>query len=144
MKERMKLPVSAQLFLINEDKILLLRRYNTGYEDGNYSVVAGHIDGNESVANAMIREAKEEANIIISKEDLETVHVMHRKKIRGEYIDYFFFCNKWNGEIKNVEPHKCDDLRWFNINKLPDNMVEYIRVAIEHYKNNIKFSEFGW
>ena len=94
MNERMKLPVSAQLFLIEGDEILLLRRYNTGYEDSKYSVVAGHIDGNESVAEAMIREAKEEADITIAKEDLQTIHVMHRKKIRGEYIDYFFFCNK--------------------------------------------------
>ena len=91
MNERMKLPVSAQLFLIEGDEILLLRRYNTGYEDGKYSVVAGHIDGNESVAEAMIREAKEEADITIAKEDLQTIHVMHRKKIRGEYIDFFFF-----------------------------------------------------
>ena len=144
MNERMKLPVSAQLFLKEGDKILLLRRYNTGYEDGKYSVVAGHIDGNESVAEAMIREAKEEADITITKEDLQTIHVMHRKKIRGEYIDYFFFCNNWTGEIKNAEPNKCDDLRWFNINNLPENMVDYIKEAIEHYKNNVKFSEFGW
>ena len=144
MKERMKLPVSAQLFLIKDEKILLLRRFNTGYEDGKYSVVAGHIAGNETVAEAMIREAKEEADIFIAREDLKTVHVMHRKKGRGEYIDYFFFCDKWTGDIRNSEPHKCDDLRWFDINDLPDNMVDYIREAIEYYKNGIKFSEFGW
>lgn len=144
MKERMKLPVSAQLFLIEDHKILLLRRYNTGYEDGRYSVVAGHIDGNETVAEAMIREAKEEADILIAREDLKTVHVMHRKKVRGEYIDYFFFCNKWSGNIRNSEPHKCDDLRWFDINNLPDNMVDYVKEAISYYKNGINFSEFGW
>ena len=70
MNERMKLPVSAQLFLIEGDEILLLRRYNTGYEDGNYSIVAGHIDGNESVIKAMQREALEEAGIKIKEEDL--------------------------------------------------------------------------
>ena len=53
---RFKLVVAVHLILIENGKILLLRRYNTGYEDGNYSVVAGHIDGNESVIKAMKRE----------------------------------------------------------------------------------------
>ena len=38
--ERFKLVVAVHLLLIENKKILLLRRFNTGYEDGNYSVVA--------------------------------------------------------------------------------------------------------
>jgi 8-oxo-dGTP pyrophosphatase MutT (NUDIX family) len=70
MIEHIKLPVAVHLFLKKNGKILLLRRYNTGYEDGNYSVIAGHIDGNENIYKAMIREAKEEAGIILSRKYL--------------------------------------------------------------------------
>lgn len=77
--ERFKLVTAVHLILIEDKKILLQKRYNTGYEDGNYSIVAGHIDGNESVIKAMQREALEEAGIKIKEEDLEIVHVMHRK-----------------------------------------------------------------
>ena len=52
---RFKLLSTVHLFLIHEDKILLLRRFNTGYEDGNYSVIAGHLDGNEEIKVAMVR-----------------------------------------------------------------------------------------
>lgn len=38
--ERFKLVVAVHLILIQNNQILLLRRYNTGYEDRNYSVVA--------------------------------------------------------------------------------------------------------
>ena len=51
-------PVAVHLFLVQDGRILLLRRYNTGYEDGNYSVVAGHIDGGEKLKSAMVREGQ--------------------------------------------------------------------------------------
>ncbi len=41
--ERFTVPVSVHVFLTKDDDILLLRRCNTGYEDGNYSVPAGHL-----------------------------------------------------------------------------------------------------
>lgn len=60
------MPVAVHLFLVKDDKILLLRRSNTGYEDEMYSIVAGHIDGDEDAKTAMIREAREEAGIEIT------------------------------------------------------------------------------
>ncbi len=90
---RKTFPVAVHLLLIQDEDILLLRRYNTGYEDGNYSVCAGHVDGNEVYLDAMIREAKEEIGINISKMHLKPVQVMHRKK-DDERIDYFFLASQ--------------------------------------------------
>ena len=41
---RSRFPVAVHLFFLRDDQILLLRRFNTGYEDGKYSVVAGHLE----------------------------------------------------------------------------------------------------
>ena len=136
-------PVAVHLLLVKDGQILLLRRYGTGYEDGNYSVVAGHIDGGEELKDAMIREAKEEAGIDIGRSDLEVVGVMHFKSDR-EYIAFFLEASKWSGEITNVEPAKCDDLRWFHISNLPSNTIPYIRQAIENYRNGTWFDSIGW
>ena len=46
--------------------------------------------------------------------------------------------------IKNNEPNKCDDLKWFDINNLPENTIPYIKEAINNYNKKIKFSLFGW
>lgn len=143
MKNRFKLIAAVHLFLIKEDKILLSRRFQTGYEDGNYSVIAGHLEGNEEIKSAMLREAKEEAGIQIQITDLNVVGIMHRKT-SDERIDFFLATTKWQGEIYNAEPHKCDDLTWFNLTDLPNNVVSYVRQAIENYKHRVWFDSFGW
>jgi ADP-ribose pyrophosphatase YjhB (NUDIX family) len=137
-------PVAVHLFLMDKKNILLLKRHNTGYEDGNYSVIAGHLDGNEDVYDAIIREAKEEAGIRILLEDIKIVQVMHRKKMDEERIDYFLLCKKWEGNIRNMELNKCSELRWCPVDDLPNNTIEYIKYAVDGYLNKINFTLFGW
>ncbi len=143
MSEKFKLIASVYLLFRKENKILLLRRTNTGYEDGNYGLVAGHVDGNESLTFAAAREAKEESGVEIDTKDLALKVVMHRIGA-DERMDFFFEPKKWSGEIKNMEPEKCSDLSWFLIDDLPQNTIPYIREVIECYKNGIFYCEFGW
>lgn len=144
MNSNHRIIAAVHLILERGGKTLLLRRYNTGYEDGNYSVVAGHIDGDESAYCAMVREANEEAGILIEKNCLEVVHVMHRKGSDNERIDFFIRAHEWEGEPSNMEKHKCDDLSWFKLDELPDNLVPYIEAAFGHIREGERYSEFGW
>jgi len=134
---------TSHLFLIQKNKILLLRRFQTGYRDGEYSVSAGHIEENESATQAMIREAKEEIGINIKAQDLVLTHVMHRNE-NDKRIDFFFTSKKWQGKPEIKEPHKCDKLGWFNLYKLPKNIVSYIKQAIDCLLKEQVFSEYGW
>lgn len=134
---------AAHLFLIQGSEILLSRRYNTGYEDGKYSVVAGHLDGGEQVKTAMIREAREEIGINIQESDLTVVQIMHRLST-DERIDFFLHSVRWDGVISNLEPNKCDHLAWFPIHQLPQNLIPYIRKAIQNYQQGIWFDSFGF
>jgi ADP-ribose pyrophosphatase YjhB (NUDIX family) len=89
-----RLPVAVHIFLLRDNHVLLLRRANTGYEDGKYSVVAGHLDGGESVTQAAIREAHEEVGITLRLTDLTVVGVMHRVST-DERIDFFLVATTW-------------------------------------------------
>jgi len=142
-KDRFKIVPTSHLILVKDGKILLLRRFNTGWGDGNYSVIAGHLDGNETFLQAMVREAEEEAGIELSQEDLEVVHVVHRKS-NEERIDFFILAKRWKGDPRNMEPHKCDDLNWFEMDKLPENTIPYIRQAIGCFRKGVFYSEHGW
>ena len=119
---RFTLPSAVHLFLLQEDQILLLMRQNTGYEDGSYSVIAGHLEGDETVAAAVIREAAEEVGICIQLEDVEVVGVMHRQE-GDERIDWFLTTRRWTDPIKNMEPEKCAELRWVALDHLPANII---------------------
>lgn len=140
---RFATPVAVHLFLHQEGSILLLRRFNTGYEDGNYSVIAGHLNGVETVLSAMCREAHEEAGIRLDLESTRVVGVMHRLS-NDERIDFFLAAEHWDGEVRNREPEKCDELRWVPMDQLPENTIPYIASAIETWRRGGWFSEFGW
>lgn len=141
--ERFTTPVAVHLFLTCGDDILLLRRFNTGYEDGNYSVIAGHLDGGETIVAAMCREAREEAGIELDPASVKVVGVMHRLS-NDERIDFFLAADRWGGEVRNLEPDKCDELRWVPIDRLPDNTIPYIAAAITTWRGGCWFSELGW
>ena len=136
-------PVAVHLLLLCDGKVLMLRRYNTGYQDGNYSVIAGHIDGGEELKAAMIREAREEAGIGISPENLTVVGVIHLIE-DDEYVSFFLHASKYSGEVANMEPDKCDDLSWFDIDDIPPNTIPYVRRAIQNYRDGVWFDSLGW
>ena len=140
---RFKLVPESHLLLLRDERILLLRRRNTDYEDGKYSVVAGHMEDGETAREAICREAHEEAGIELTPDDLEFAHVVHRAD-RGQRVGFFFSARRWRGEPRNMEPHKAGDFRWFPLDALPDNMVPYVRRAIERWQVGLFYGESGW
>ena len=134
--------VCVYLVLERDGKILLSLRKNTGYEDGKWSMVAGHAEEGETAREAMIREAMEEASITILPDNLEFAYVMDRKSPNRQNIDIFFKCLKYNGKLQNNEPHKCGGLEFFDANNLPDNTVEYIKIAITDITAGRFFREY--
>ncbi len=137
--ERLKLKIAVYCMLVREDKILLSRRFNTGWQDGNYGLPSGHLEPDELIIDAVLRETEEEIGIKLGKKNIELVHTMHRKSI---YIDFYFLAKNWEGEPQNMEPDKCDDLKWFPLDALPENIVPSVKFAIQNYQKEISFSEF--
>lgn len=147
--KRLRVKIGVVLVLIENHQVLLSRRFNTGTDDGLYICPIGGVELGESASQAIVREALEEVNITIDPEHLKLVHTLHRlhhfpNGSNFVQIDLFFAPDRYQGTIENNEPHKCDDLRFFPLDALPENTVPFIRQALTAIHNGQAYSEIGW
>lgn len=111
-------------------RVLLMRRAGTGFFDGLYSLPGGHVEPGESVLQAAVRELSEEVGLHVTPGALEWLGVMHRMSDTNR-IDFFVRAREWTGEAAIREPDKCDDMRWFERERLPAAVVPYVRAALD-------------
>jgi len=44
-----------------------------------------------------------------------------------------------------MEPNKCDDLKWFDINNLPENIIPFVKFVLkEIFNKQNNYYEYGW
>ncbi len=147
MKERTQIIPACYLILFQDNKTLLLKRRNTGFQDGNYWLISWHVNPWENLTQCMIRVAYKEWWIFLNKEDLKVVHVKNRKANppeKNERIDIFFIASKWSWEIINNEIDKCEEIKWFDLDNLPGNTIPYIKNVLADIKNDTFYSEEGF
>lgn len=142
-RTRFSLSVAVFIFLIKNNQILLLKRKNTGWMDGFWSVPAGALDGHESLSQAAAREAHEEVGVQIDDSDLVLVHTLHALTESTEWMGAFFEADIWSGEPMVCEPEKHAEVRWVNLQHLPETLIPYVRQAIEKYQKGNRYSEYG-
>jgi 8-oxo-dGTP diphosphatase len=117
--------------IIDNGKILLSRRKDTGWMDGLLCIPGGHIEKGETPRQAAQRELKEELDLDIKIDDLEFLCVAARNKQPVQYVGYQFALRGGNLKYINAEPDKCSELVWVDIDKLPTDVIHISRDIIE-------------
>lgn len=138
MEERYKSVVCTDLMIYktvnNEKYILLMKRKNTGSNDGEYELPGGHLEANEDLYESMIREAKEELLIDLNREELKIIHLLHH--YNGNRLNFIFSLELKDHNPKIGEPNKCEELKWVNIKDLPINTTSKVKQIIQNIINN--------
>ena len=71
---------------------------------------------------------------------IDTFVVNRRNKSISPYYDVYFEFDSYVGNIIINEPEKCSELKWIKIEDLPDDVIDFEKIALLNNKKGIKFS----
>lgn len=138
--DRFKIKTAVYAIIEKEGKILLLKRSNTGWMDGKYTLPSGHIEEGETPLETVIREIKEEAGVTVKKGSLKLVHILYDT---DAYIDFYFKASSYLGKVKLAEPSKSSEIIWEENIKRNNEIIPKVKACLINYSNGILFSEFS-
>lgn len=139
--------LACMVLLRRGDKAAFVLRTNTKWMNGYYGVPAGKVEVGERATAGAVREAYEEAGVVIKESDLRIIHVCHRYSRDDDqetWIDMIFETDTWEGEPYNAEPHKHGELIWFDLSQLPENLIPAGRFFLNQIAAGKTYSEYGW
>ncbi|MER6447224.1 NUDIX domain-containing protein [Streptomyces venezuelae] len=138
--------VGVHLYLERDGQVLLgLRHADSAYAGSSHHFLAGHCEQESAIA-CLVREAMEEAGLLIDPQDVELVHVVHTVDEPGATprIGFVFRARRWAGTPEVREPDRCVSWGWWPADALPDPIVPYTRAAIEGIRAGRPYTELGW
>ncbi|MFD3535815.1 NUDIX domain-containing protein [Streptomyces sp. NPDC058664] len=138
--------VGVHLHLERDGQVLLgMRHPDSAYAGGCWHALAGHLEA-EAATAGLVREAYEEAGLVIDPADVELVHTVHLVEPPGgrPRIQLFFRARRWEGGPEVREPDRCVAWRWWSAEDLPEPIVPYTRAAIEGIRAGRSYTELGW
>ncbi|MFF8414633.1 NUDIX domain-containing protein [Streptomyces omiyaensis] len=138
--------VGVHLHLERDGKVLLgLRHPDSAYAGNTWHALAGHCEY-EAATDCLVREAREEAGLVLDPADLDLVHTVHMVDRPGgrPRVNLFFRARYGEGEPEVRERDKCVAWEWFGVEDLPERIVPYTRAAIEGVRAGRTYTELGW
>ncbi|OGI32047.1 MAG: hypothetical protein A2343_02415 [Candidatus Moranbacteria bacterium RIFOXYB12_FULL_35_8] len=123
------------IMIINNKREILLKKRGkkSRNEIGWWEKTGGIIEYWEKAEKTVIRETKEELGIEVEIVGYfpHTDHII--KKDRQHWIGLNYLGKIKKGVPKNLEPEKCDEIRWFSLDNLPKKIVQPTKESIKNY-----------
>ena len=116
---------------------MLLQKRAVPAEKDHWCIPGGRLEMFETLENAVIRETKEETDLDIELIKMIGVcdHII--KEESAHWVATSFLCKIKSGVPKIMEPDKASDLRWFDLDKLPEKLTITTKKALSDYNKNI-------
>ncbi|HEY1074744.1 MAG TPA: NUDIX domain-containing protein [Patescibacteria group bacterium] len=130
--------VGAGVVIIQDGKTLLAKRKGS-HSAGCWGSMGGHVEFGETPVEAVKREAREELGIEIG--NVQFVTCMNMIKEGKHYLDVSFTAEIVSGEPIIQEPDKIEEIGWYSLTELPDNLFDPVRVVLESLKTGENYFE---
>jgi 8-oxo-dGTP diphosphatase len=122
--------IGCEILVIKEGKLLFGKRKNT-FGEGSWGLPGGHLEYGEKLVDAAKRELEEETGI--KEGDLELVAIVDDPREDQHYLHVAFELDNFTGEVKLMEPEKCEEWKFFSLEELPDNIFIGHKKIIETF-----------
>ncbi|MDO8647749.1 MAG: NUDIX domain-containing protein [Candidatus Diapherotrites archaeon] len=132
--------VSCGAQIINEKKQILLMKRSKKCKNkpGYWMNAGGKVEFFEKIENAVKREVMEELGVKIKilkllpvLDDIKTAEKQH-------WIAPQFLCKITKGAPRNKEPEKCEEIKWFNLEKIPKKTTKTTKNGVREIKKIVK------
>ncbi len=125
--------IGCVVFIENNNQIVLGKRKNI-FGAGDWGLPGGHLEYGEKLIDGARREVLEELGITV--DDLELTGIIDDPRDDAHYIHVSFKTSEYSGEIKLMEPEKCEEWTFFDLDKLPENIFIGHKNVIKAFKSN--------
>ena len=109
--------------ILDKNRVLLGLRRNTQHFSDFWSLPVGHVENSESLLVALKRELSEELGIEVIQEESFCIKTDTKNSIYHQV----FIVNDFHGQVNNLEPQYCEELRWFVLEDLPEPLTPITR-----------------
>ena len=138
MSEKIRPKVGMGVAVIKDNKVLLGKRKNA-HGEGSWCFPGGHLEFNESFEECAKRETYEETGIKIRNIRLGTTTNDIFKDEGKHYITILMVSEYDSGEVKIMEPEKCEEWDWFEWDNLPNPLFIPMQNLVKQNFNPMEF-----
>lgn len=116
------------------------RGRNCRDEHGTWDIGSGRIELYAGTIGTLIKEISEEYSTLVLKHEFLGCRDIYRyhenKQTHWIGLDFKVLVDK--SRVKNGEPHKFDEIGWFNLDNLPSPLHSQVLYFLEKYQNVLK------
>jgi 8-oxo-dGTP diphosphatase len=130
--------VGTAFLLVNDKGQVLLGKRKGAHKAGHWSAPGGWIDReDESTSISVIRELKEETGMEARRATPLCWTTEDHEDLGARTISLYHYCHyeDFSGEPELMEPHKCEEWRWFDVDALPSPLYPCVDEAVKKLIN---------
>lgn len=138
-KDYIGVGVGAMIFNDKGELLLTKRGQAAKNERGCWEIPGGSVDFGETLAQAIVREVKEEmdVDVVVEHQLLAIDHLIPAEN--QHWVATPFIVRVKHGQTpKILEPHKCEAMGWFALNKLPSPLSITTKLNLKVYRYHLK------
>ena len=119
------------------DRVVLLQRGpRAKFGQGMWDLPMGKSEPGEPITDTAVRELYEETGLTVKPESLKVAHIVHGAQgveTPNGYLTVVFATHDWTGDPENREPDKHAQVRWTEVDALPQEFVRTSAGALRRY-----------